>query len=214
MHYIPINRHSLVTNKRFDTKIDLSKIKIDEALSQYYVSQPKSKYINILYPKEAIDILCLSRSDKWPINGPPDPILEKVLTLWLRDRIDPNQYSIQLFEAIKKLDCLDGVYLRLNFDIITQPTATYIKVDGVTKNKSKTQFSGETRIRIKQFLKQDGKYLSHIDDVYNGLRRIHEQYDLEQSLLAWMAYLVIKAVAENAQPHLRNNQLLLETSLK
>jgi hypothetical protein len=173
-------------------------------------------YTNILYPADALTILAFSRSIHWPTSLQPDFVLETLLLNWLRT-ISITNYTKDLFEAMQKLKCEDGMFLRLNFDTIAQPDMTSIKIYNTEikteQNKPKsTAFTGELRRNMRQFLIDYGRFTTNIDTLYTGLETIHYQYNLEQSLLSWMGYIIVKGLIKNNNMQFTKGQLLSITN--
>lgn len=167
------------------------------------------KYADKLYPRDALTVLALSRTRFWP-GFDTDAVLETMLSQWLQQVIE--NYTIfarRLFEAAHERDCLDGIFLRLNHDIIIQPEVTRIsiatKFGAVTQEREPRRqvLTGEARERVKRFLQQQRKFTGEINIVYEGLSRIYRQYDLEQSLISWMGYLVMRAIAQGSDMQVR-----------
>jgi|19_taG_2_1085344.scaffolds.fasta_scaffold00118_15 hypothetical protein len=221
--YIPIDRNHLAmqmgsnTRREAFTRDDFedAMVHINLALHEHPIVLPGLKYANELYPIEATTILQLSRTSHWP-GYEPDVVLEKCLTIWLERKIDdPNIYSVSLLRALEELDCLEGVYLRLNFDAVAQPEISSVRITtplGTTTQKReprKSVLMGAARKRIREFLKGQQKYSANLNPIYSGLQRIYQTYDLEQSLLSWMGYLVVRSVANTSQPVIAGNQLLI-----
>lgn len=222
--YVPIDRNHLAmqigstTRREQFTRADYYNAlpTIQEALKKSSSFVPQTKYAGILYPEEAVAMLQLSRSRHWP-GYSPDGVLEYCLVEWMsKIEQSPEEYAQNLFNALHELDCLEGVYLRLNHDVIALMDMSTIRITtpiGSTVHKKRPRrdvLIGETRKRVKTFLQKEGKFAGHIDVVYSGLQRVHATYDLEQSLLSWMGYIIVRTIAENFQPAIFGNRLVIE----
>lgn len=171
-------------------------------LEEYnYRNNNNYTYTNQLYPSIAIDILAFSRSSRWS-TGSPDQLMEEIIAAWLKTRVNPDQYFIELFHAIENSGCLDGVYHRLNLMAIMKPEQPNI-IKIITKYGSQTiaedkptkykPFEDEdTKNAVKEFLKEKEKFIETLSSVCYELKEDFRLYNLEQSLLAWIGYLVLR----------------------
>lgn len=159
------------------------------------------KYHDILYPAEALSILAMSRQMLEHFN--PDNLLEAKLAEWLqRNVIDYNQYSLKLFEAIGELGCMEGVYLRANLLIIAPPEPTRVRIAGGNRRRPQVvervphkSLGSTQRRRLRDMLVEKKRFDGNLNSVYHRLGRLHTQYNLEQALLSWMGYILMKTAA-------------------
>lgn len=189
------------------------------------------KYLDKFYPTLAMQALILSRTKQGlPIDI--DAFLEAVLVEWLSKCMDkPDEYVSDLLEAIENEKCMSGTLLRLNLNAIAEPKYDNITIDTSFQENTdihprwkqpKTQpirlvqqprkevFTGKLRKQMRQFLKDQQAFTSDIDVIYNGLKRNHETYTYEQSLLSWMGYLVIRTIAEKSDNiKIKNHSILV-----
>lgn len=198
---------------------------VDAALYEHgniVADKNNHKHIDKFYPEYAMRALILSRTQYWP-DCDIDAFLEAVLTEWLSKHLDdPEEYVYELFEAIEKEKCMSGTFLRLNLNVVAQPGADNITISAgqtarihphwhvdnrpkqpvqqvrITKEPRKDVFTGNLRRKVKQFLQQQNKFTGNINVIYNGLKRNHDTFTHEQSLLGWMGYLVLRAIAERS----------------
>lgn len=158
------------------------------------------KYVNILYPPEAMNILALSRSDKWP-GFEVDTILLRVLSEWFHK--DHGEFINQTFHALDDLKCVEGLLLRLNLDILLPTTTDTIRIKTaiktVTLQKNEQVFTITQRAQIKQILLTNRQYISNRDTVYSKLAQLHNSYFIEQAMVSWIGYLVTKVLIKNGQ---------------
>lgn len=148
---------------------------------------PGFTYTDQLYPLEALSILAVSRADGYQFQ--PDDLLEQFLGDWLRERRgDARDFTRLLFAAIQDRDCADGTIWRLNHYV----TAPY-NIRGWSPAKCREE--AQSRRRIGNFLRENKTLVRNADKIYMGLAKVHQRFDLEQSLLSWMGYIVIKRLA-------------------
>jgi hypothetical protein len=151
------------------------------------------RHAGSLYPAEALEVLAESRDEpEVPIDG----TMERLLGSWIASHItDYPAYVQDLFAAINKLKCLPGVYLRLNLACLAQPT---MRPQGGISFDGPEIFVGKRRRQVRRFLMEQRLFSPHIQQVYDGLREAHNSYSLEQALLGWMGYLIVKRVVLKA----------------
>jgi hypothetical protein len=222
--YVPLDRNHLAAQmgsdqrrRKFSTDYGHATAHIEKALREDVVLRYEGKYVDILYPERAAEILQLSRTRYWP-GYEVDAVLEACLTKWIKENVgDLDEYARILYEAIIELECTDGLFLRLNHDVVAQPDTSTIRVSTtqgsveVGSGQPRRQvLMGRARQHMKVLLQREGQYASSLDVIYNGLKRIHDSHTIEQSLLSWMGYLVVRSIAENHQPVISENRLLIE----
>jgi hypothetical protein len=152
------------------------------------------RHAGSLYPTEALEMLVASREEP---DVPIDGQMERMLGSWIANSIvDYPIYIQDLFRAIHKLKCLPGVYLRLNLACLAIPP---MRRQGEAGDDGPEVFTGWRRRRMRRLLGEHKLYCPHIQQVYDRLREIHYTYNLEQALLGWMGYLIVKRVALKAK---------------
>lgn len=158
----------------------------------------QEKYSDILYPRGALSLLALSRTDEWPLFEPIDGLLSWFLLHWLdHNVVSPQSYARQLFGVLDDLDITDGAFLRLNLEILRPDAADEITVLGraVKQTSLRHSMPPAAKARAKRFLHQQEAFLLEIDEVQAKLAaRTGEP--LEHTILSWLGYLVLRATAE------------------
>jgi len=227
--YVPIDRNYWATasgstsRRQKFTKSDYERamMHINLALQEHPVVLEGMRHCNELYPIEAASILQLSRTKWWP-GFDVDAVLEACMTEWLQRKVQGAHeddyiatFSKLLLNALEELKCLEGVYLRLNHDVVAQPDLSSVRIVtpvGTVTHRTEPRrnvLMGAVRERVRTLLQSQNAYANQLDVIYNGLQRIHQTYNLEQSLLSWMGYLIVRSVAANQQPIITENQLLI-----
>jgi hypothetical protein len=195
--------------------------KIDRALTKLGgpLTTDSFPYADRLYPKEALTILALSRTCFWP-GDDVDAILETMLTQWLRETIsDTRAYTHMLWDAINTLGSSQGVFLRLNLNCVAGISQNRITVTTrfgtVTQERAprRDTLQGVARERIKNFLRHQNAYCPDLSIVYNRLKQIHNQYNLEQALVGWMGYVVLRTIPEGGNNRFNSEQQRLLIAL-
>lgn len=178
---------------------------------------PHFTYADILYPASALDKLALSRTPLWDKSINIDTKLKSMLGQWLRAVKDYREYAAQLFAAIHLRKCEDGVFLRLNLECLAPPdiSTTTISVRGRTITLQKpTRTTITMRDNLKRFLSEHRRYIADMNTIYDRLKTIHVSYDLEQALLGWAGFLVLRAAAKNSPDvRLHEGKLLTQAPL-
>lgn len=215
-------KSNVVQEKLTPEQLDRIRRAIDNAKAQHgsiHADKRDFRYMGEVYPAEAAEALLLSGTNHWT-GANLDDALEGILLIWLKDK-DPDdiqEYVEALANAIEELKCMEGVYLRLNLNTIAQAAPDSIRIRthfgeiSQTKLPRKGVFAGELREKMKFFLAKQGKFAGNLNTVYSGLARIGQEYSPEQTLLSWMGYVVVRAMAENSKsPKLGGgSQLLIE----
>lgn len=173
------------------------------------VDETQFVYSGILYHPLAPSILELSRSDYWTGHD-IDGVLEGLLKSWLKET-KPNydEFMKTLFEAIYNLECIQGVLLRLNFDAVSQPahsrTIINTRFGTITKESEPRHqvLLGTAREEAKRLLSNQKQFSRDLNHITNGLRSIHQTYTLEQTLISWMGYIILRAIIESTSIPIR-----------
>lgn len=193
-----IDCKSLFKNLRSVTPERLNEILED---IKRYGYENQYKYTSILYPSLALNILALSRSSHWRGFG-PDKLIEEIIAKYISEHCNIDNYERELFKAITDRDCLDGVYYRLNYMILltnVMPDKTTVATKyGVYSHIEKIEpeaapfYDLKTKEAIKEFLVEKDAYDDKIASVTGKIQKIYKEYDLEQSLLAWVGYIILR----------------------
>lgn len=228
--YVPLDRNHLAaqmgSNRRrktlsaaeYQRQMDrIAEVLKERGIGYGHLMMSEAQYEDTLYPRQAALILTLSRTRYWP-GFEVDAILEACLSQWIKENVENlDDYARQLYEAILELDCIDGLFLRLNHDVVAQPDTSTIRVSTshgsveVGSSQPRRQvLLGKARQHMKTLLQREGQYMGSLDHVYAGLKNIHDSHNIEQALLSWMGYLIVRSLAENHQPVISGNRLLIE----
>lgn len=173
------------------------------------------KYADKLYPRLALSILALSRTNNWPYDINIDKYLEAMLVEWSHNNInDPQTYVSDLLSAIDHRQCINGILTRLNYHVLVQDEDDEIVIRGIEIKKPIKQqnFNSDLKRKIAIFLKSQNNFTNKISEVYKTLSNNHESYDHEQALMSWMGYLIIKTIAQNTDSFKYDGDTILITN--
>lgn len=216
-------KSNVVQEKLTEAQLDRIRRAINNAKAQHgaiRADRINFRHINKIYSEEAAEALLLSSTNYWP-GADLDDVLEGILLIWLKNK-NPNdirEYVAALSDAINESNCMEGIYLRLNLNTVTHPLPDNIRIHthfgtvSQTKPPHKSAFTGELRDKMKSFLIQEEQYTGSLNIIYDRLAGIKQEYTLEQNLLSWMGYIVIRAMVDNSNgPSKPGRQLLIEDS--
>lgn len=173
--------------------INLIEMAIEELAIDAYIWKPV--YINELYPKFAIETLILSRFDqKWPVWTTIDNVLYHIMDCWIREWISNNKTTAQeyiqvLSCAIKSLNCEEGMYIKLNMDLLSTSMSIQYKDRIIAPRNINT----ENKKLLKDALQKLNQYYTNVDKLYQKAKQIHDEYTIEQSLISWIGFITTKA---------------------
>ena len=215
-------KSNVIQEKLTEVQIERARRAINNAKAQHGAIRTDKinfRYMDKIYSTEAAEALLLSGTSYWP-GADLDDILEGMLLLWLKNKNPDHirEYVAALSEAINESNCMEGIYLRLNLNTVTHPLPDSIRIHthfgtvSQTKPPHKSAFTGELRNKMKSFLHREGQYIGNLNTIYDGLARIKQEYTLEQTLLSWMGYIVVRAMVENSKGQSKGRQLLIEDS--
>ena len=215
-------KSNVIQEKLTGVQIERARRAINNAKAQHGAIRADKinfRYIDKIYSTEAAEALLLSGTSYWP-GTDLDDILEGILLLWLKNKNPDHirEYVATLSDAINESNCMEGIYLRLNLNTVTHPLPDSIRIHthfGIvsqTKPPHKSAFTGELRNKMKSFLHREGQYIGSLNIIYDGLARIKQEYTLEQTLLSWIGYIVVRAMVENSRGQSKGGQLLIEDS--
>lgn len=211
--YVPFHSDemilSIIKNLSYESeytqsKYQSDKIRIEKILSRLggELEFADCKYADKLYPRSALSILALSRTNNWPYEINIDKYLEIMLVEWSRNNInDPQTYVSELLAAINDRECINGILTRLNYHILVQDEDDEIIIRGIGIKKPVKQqnFNVDLKRKIAAFLKSQNNFTNKMSEVYKALSDNHGLYDHEQALMSWMGYLIIKTIAQNTE---------------
>ena len=162
------------------------------------------QYANILYPLDAAKIILLSWTGK--ISEDIDETIEKLFKEWyVKNGLKEDEYTKELWTAIQHLDCKLGVQYRLNVDALTQliPQRTEIstkfgriRCESNLHKTEKKPLSKEAKHKIRALFSKD--FISNINVLYNHIGGIKSNYTIEQTILSWIGYIVVRTIAEHS----------------
>jgi len=168
-------------------------------------------YADRLYPRLMAETLLLSRTttQHWPFRNHPnqqflDLVLEKLLGQWVRSNVtDQREYMRNLLLAIQHEKCINGMLCRLNLHIVAQPTRGKIEITTSrfkavhVERLERDAATGNAKELITKFLRSQKFNIVGIDAVYQQLSDIDRYYSIEKTLLSWIGFTIVRALAEN-----------------
>ena len=187
---------------------------INPMLASFYLPESELIYTNDLYPHQVAKLLALSNTDKWP-GYDVNELVEFILAKWLKEYVDdPSEYLVNLWNAIIKTNCEDGMMARLNIDIITKPFNERIIINTkngkITQEIQSPQLTNAIKQRIKQLL-QD-RFISSNNILYEKISALHRHYTIEQKILSWIGYIAVKTIIiSSPAPITFNGRLLIQS---
>ena len=196
--------HEFVTKKQSSNNTQNTPISEQYELDKVTFIEGELQYANTLYPLDAARIILLSWTGK--ISEDIDETIEVLFKEWyVKNNLKEDEYTKELWTAIQHLDCKLGVQYRLNVDAITQlvPQKVHIntkfgriKCESNLHKTEKKPLSKEAKCKIRALFSKD--FINDINILYNHIGGLRSNYTIEQTILSWIGYIVVRTIAEHS----------------